>query len=99
MTQQKAMAHTGTKVPSHDVAAIVDIDRRGDGSAGEINRSETAPAQQKAMGYAGARVKSPNFAASVDRPGLGGFSAGEINRGEGGALSKYVQCSAQREAK
>src|SRR5437667_11538546 len=51
------------------------------------------------MGYAGAHVKSHDVAARVDPPGLRGGSAGEINRGEGGTLSKYVQCSAQREAK
>src|SRR6266702_4686595 len=91
------MAHTGTNVRSHDVAAIVDIGGHAKGSAGEIDRGETAPAQQKAMGYASTHVKSYDVAAGVDPPGLGGYSAREINRGDGGVLCKNVRCSAQRE--
>ncbi len=61
------MEHTGSDVPSHDVAARVDPAGPVKGSAGEINSAELASAQQIAMVYiAGISIPSDNVAARVD---------------------------------
>src|SRR2546426_5653238 len=89
----------GINVLSHDIAARGDSPRKAKGRAGEINRRKLALAPQITMDPTGGVVLSHNIAARVDPHGRVEGRAREVNPGEGGARSKNVRCSAQREAK
>src|SRR5438046_200029 len=76
------MGHTIQRVPSHDVAALIDRVARSSGSVGKIKAAELAAAQQKAMGYTGGvPVPAGNVAALVDAIRAGERRAWKIKSG------------------
>src|SRR6266581_941134 len=89
--QKKAMGSCGVAIDPHNIAFGVDPKGPGEGSTGDVDRSERivvcvvvafSPAQKKAMGACGVVIDPHNTAFGVDPKGLGGGSTGDIDGGE-----------------
>src|SRR6266508_2275962 len=89
--QKKAMDACGVAIEPHNIAFGVDPKSLGEGSTGDVDRSERivvsvvvafSPAQKKAMSACGVAVEPHNIAFGGDPKGLGGGSTGDIDGGE-----------------
>src|SRR5206468_6857214 len=106
--QKKAMGAGGVGIDPHNIAFGVDPKGPGEGSTGDVERSERivvsvvvafSPAQKKAMGACGVAIDPHDIAFGVDPKGLGERSPGDVDRSERIVVSVVVAHSpAQKKA-
>src|SRR2546428_401273 len=80
--QKKAMGACGVAIDPHNIAFGVDPKGLGEGSTGDVDRSERTLAQKKTMQACGVKVAPHDVAFGVDPKGLGEGSTGDLDGGE-----------------